>query len=443
MILLVLALAWNDPDSRLLKWGKRNPWRMKLLRFSLLCALTFGVMEMGLRQYHYQPGFLFRQIFFHEVAKLEVRGDYWADQDGIYVWSPEAIAFLNGKISNNPKQMDWEAVNEVTYFTDFEFYQDYIDFHTGKVDNPFRKMITAIAKKPDSLRTAVEAAYYYQAFHPLNDAGFRSIAFQPYESSKRKILLIGDSFTWGHSAGNFTSGFADRLAGTGDIVYNAGISGTDPAQYEAIAQKYIPILQPDVVIVNFYMGNDIVNYQRSVEPYQMLFYHTNAGNLMAFPGPERLVSPQAAYEFVRAEMKLPVTGLLSRLCASTAVTTLAWRFLQRHGVINPASPNDAYWQRCASRISQKPVSGLHLKAIQKTCQAHHAQFILAVIPDLDQLHKQIPADFPGLFDGLPIAVPAVSSADYQRPDAHFNAQGHEKYTLFLQNEIAKRFPARQ
>jgi hypothetical protein len=64
---------------------------------------------------------------------------------------------------------------------------------------------------------------------------------------KTKVMLVGDSFAWGMSANPVYNSYADFLLAKGYCVYNLGIIGTDPAQYEAVVKKYTPILQPDVI----------------------------------------------------------------------------------------------------------------------------------------------------------------------------------------------------
>ena len=66
---------------------------------------------------------------------------------------------------------------------------------------------------------------------------------------KKKVLMLGDSFLYGHSAENFTSSFANNLLAKGYYVYNTGISGADVTQYKAIADKYIPIIPMKEIII--------------------------------------------------------------------------------------------------------------------------------------------------------------------------------------------------
>ncbi len=73
----------------------------------------------------------------------------------------------------------------------------------------------------------------------INEGGFRSPDFSKLDSTKKKILLIGDSFTWGMSASPVVDHcFADLVRNETDFeIINTGIPAADPVQYSLIAQK--------------------------------------------------------------------------------------------------------------------------------------------------------------------------------------------------------------
>ena len=116
----------------------------------------------------------------------------------------------------------------------------------------------------------------------INHDGFRGNPFEYVDTPRAKILLIGDSFTWGCTARPFTNCFADILQKSGYYVYNGGIPGVDPQQYALIAKKYTPILKPDVVAVCLYLGNDVSSSPLLMQPNKNLYYLTNFGNLLGY-----------------------------------------------------------------------------------------------------------------------------------------------------------------
>ena len=119
----------------------------------------------------------------------------------------------------------------------------------------------------------------------INNDGFRGGDFEKLDSTRarKRILFIGDSFTWGMSASPFQdSSFCDILGRDSAFeVINTGIPAADPPQYLKIAETYIPQLKPDFVFVVFFEGNDLMKEERKVTPGRQFYYWTNAGAVLA------------------------------------------------------------------------------------------------------------------------------------------------------------------
>ncbi len=440
-LMFSLLLLFDNPDLALVRWANRFPKTSKWFKASAILMLCFIWLEFGLRGIGLGPNDT--QMHFNHllVDSLIVYNDFEADESGIVSYSPRTAAYFDSLLSKYPTTYLESVMDTSTVFHNKDLYQHYVNFNKGTVDNEFSRRIAEIKAKPIHARSEIESAWLFQTTHPLNENGFRSIPFRNYATTQKKVLLIGDSFTWGYFASNLTSSFADNLSARGYVVFNAGISATDPAQYEAIAKKYIPILKPDAVVVNFYMGNDIFHFRREIMPHRLPIYHTNAGVLIASPCQEWLPSAQVAYDFLKEQIIIPhqKTSWFNALCAKTAVTTFLWRLSRATGYLPNAYPNGAYWERCKTATSKEPISGEYLESIQSLCDSAGAKFILAVIPEMVHLDQKIPDDFPGLFDGLSIAVPQLIPQDYSGLDPHFNDQGHRKYADFLQKELEARF----
>lgn len=82
----------------------------------------------------------------------------------------------------------------------------------------------------------------------------------PLPSGKR-LLFIGDSFTYGTypAARVFPERVADQLAGSGipTIALSRGLPAAGPGNYVRVAEFFTDLLDPDVVVVTVYLGNDI------------------------------------------------------------------------------------------------------------------------------------------------------------------------------------------
>jgi len=111
--------------------------------------------------------------------------------------------------------------------------------------------------------------------YSINKQGFRSkIDFDSnnIESLRRKqnknvVFLVGDSDTEGCCAHPIDNSFASLLYDNEEnILLNFGVGATDLVQYKLIVDHYVPIVQPEIVVVAFYLGNDIAFRERPVRP---------------------------------------------------------------------------------------------------------------------------------------------------------------------------------
>jgi hypothetical protein len=419
-ILLVYFLANQITDHK------------NLLRASLAALLTLLATELMLRLAGYRPGIHTRVFYFKPVKTLKVFEGAVTDADGILKIDISVRNTVCRHIQN--KIHEWDHLNQIEAYS---LASENISLIEGKVKNELADYYHQLKlKNPDEL-TELEKAVIEYIHCPINEEGFRSIAFKPYASPKPKILLLGDSFTWGISASVKTSSFADILLSMGYVVYNTGISATDVAQYLAVARKYIPLLKPDYVIVNFYLGNDITYFKREIIPYKPLLYPTNAGVLMACPHGKYFDSPQAAYHFTLKQFCIPSDdNLFNYLMSKTVLSTFLWKILLKAGIIQYADSEMAqYYKEADSRKYPYPYCNIELNEIRQIATANGARFILSSIPEVYRYVFRTKKDFPDLFDTLPYVEITVSKSDYVLSDGHFNDAGHRKYAFFIDSLI--------
>ena len=90
--------------------------------------------------------------------------------------------------------------------------------------------------------------------------GFRN----PAVPERPDIVVLGDSMTYGFAApmrGSWPS-WLERLSGRS--VYNMGIGGYGPAEYAWLLESQVLPLDPNLVLVGLYFGNDLYNAYKSV-----------------------------------------------------------------------------------------------------------------------------------------------------------------------------------
>jgi lysophospholipase L1-like esterase len=78
------------------------------------------------------------------------------------------------------------------------------------------------------------------------------------------VVTIGDSQTYGIGVPRLSSWPAQLSELTGRQVYNAALAGYSPIEYYQLLRRYALPLKPSVVVVGFYLGNDVHEAYRRV-----------------------------------------------------------------------------------------------------------------------------------------------------------------------------------
>jgi hypothetical protein len=218
----------------------------------------------------------------------------------------------------------------------------------------------------------------------------------------------------------------------GTLFIILGITFTDPAQYLAIAERYISLLKPDIVVVNFFMGNDIFYFKRIPMPYNPpVFYTTNAGFINGCPDGIYFHSAMEAYTFVYDNYRIPAEdNLFNSFCSKTAIGTLLWKALKTKGYVTTSlNKYKEYYKKAEAMKTKNPYSRVQIDSIKYIAERNNCNFLLIAIPNLQQ-HTNVlrsAGDVEGLFNGLNYYVPKVTIQDYSAEDGHYNDKGHKKH----------------
>ena len=396
---------------------------------ALMIASVLGILstELLLRGSGEQPG-VFKHKYFRTVDSLQVYPDIYSDGSGIQSYTSSAAQTVSELVSNKQlskaDSLNWANLSSGPYHSVRHFRA----CRNGVVETEFANYMKELVgnARLDPIDSAL--IDYYN--NPLNSNGFRSIEFKNHRTSKPKVLLLGDSFTWGWNASNYTNSFADRLSAMGYAIYNSGISATDPAQYQAVAEKYVSIIRPDIVIMNFYMANDVVYHIREARPHQIYSWETNAGVFYSFPSGKYISSADSAYKYVAKANSIPETESkwFNQMMASSVITTRVWNALAQLGLgyFLLDDPNKI-------PRPELPCVDLHAMAIKKVCDESDASFLLSIIPDHTKLEDD---SYKSLFGEInPVKVSGLTGDQYNQVDGHFNDEGHAHYAKFLASQI--------
>lgn len=419
------------------RFFKRHPKLTLLVMVSLLIFILLGSAEIALRKQGYQPGVI-KEYGLITDTLIRSKDELIADSNGIMIVNPEKAQRLAQYIQNpnnsNTDQLYNLAELEETLIPVFNTFQP---IYLRDFDNTeFAKAIWRIVKKDSNEQVILDKAMLNYIKSPINREGFRSVSFESYDGDVPKVLLLGDSFTWGGNANPLTKSFSDLLLARGYLTFNTGIPSVDPAQYAAIAQKYIPLLKPDIVIVNFYMGNDQMYYLREPEPYQPLFWETNLGYLQSFQNGCYL-SLEEATEHAMQHLQIPFySEKVNKYFKKTVLTTRLWLLLNRLSNLITTTPT------CENEYHKIPQSEIYTDKIQALCDKYHSKMLLVLIPDnydtewnealFEKFLKQAKLNFPNTPYHF---LDNITADDFDEGDTHFSNSGHKKYADLLQRLI--------
>lgn len=400
--------------------------------FLLLLFLEFALFVMG-----FSPGILSKRKYLKMVEQISLFEGYKSDEAGITSISADAENYLENYIRNGKELPLWMESLQLKHNkrnkTPYIIGRDYVDIADNRIGNEFAVFIQQLKKKDKPDETDI--AYLNYVKHPVNEDGFRSIDFKNFHTDKKKILLLGDSFTWGHHTKNKTDSFADVLSARGFIVYNSGITGADIPQYYAVAKKYLCRVMPDYVIVNVFLGNDIAEFDRKPLPYTPVFFTTNAGLLYSCPHGKYFTDAQTAYDFIIKESSIPHQddNLLNFLFAQTRITTILWRGLSAKGIVDNSADEavSAYWKEVSSLRKGYSINREYLEQIRQLCEDVNACMIVSVIPEMNNI--AVPAsEISKKLDTFEFRkIDNLTQSDYFGRNEHFSEQGHRKYAAYL------------
>lgn len=389
--------------------------------------LSLVLAEGVLRLYGFVPGqFQFNQ-WIEIVDELKMKDGFIGDENGILK--------VDTAVSNNIQNiLNAKSINRKSY-DDFDFrdnlsgefdalMRNYFDKGwLEKENNEFTRRVESIVNNKNW--SCTDSLIIQTLREPINRDGFFSIPFSVKTNGKPKVLLLGDSFTWGHSTSHKTASFSNTLLARDFVVFNTGISGADVAQYKRIAEIYIERLQPDIVVLNFFMGNDVSYIERPIIPGVPLMYHTNAGNINSFQDNTQHTNMQDAYADVLIHLTIPQTTTINRLLSKTVISTLVWKQLEKMGFVKQASFSSI-------KRPEVPSCNAEIASIKEFCDSFNIPFVLSVIPEIknNSVFNASTVDF--LFEGLEYSEPEMTTKMFNTNDGHFNDEGHQFYADYLE-----------
>jgi hypothetical protein len=254
---------------------------------------------------------------------------------------------------------------------------------------------------------------------------------------------------WGLSSEPVFNSYSDILLSKDYIVFNAGIPGTDPAQYAAIAKKYIPILKPDIVIVNFYVANDFMFYPREAEVSEPLEYFTTSGFIVSSPAGDFLELDDLE-KYYESLLQIPNDdeSWFNTFCAKTRVgSSVLWPLFLSFDFCKHDALKAHHQDLDMLLVERAEISKIYTDDIALLARQYQVPLSFVVIPEvpfvlfdktifknkgknkeaLDLVFGENGYDFPEIFCKKDNAQ-----------SGHFNNQGSVKFANYLDELIKKK-----
>lgn len=271
-----------------------------------------------------------------------------------------------------------------------------------------------------------------------NAAGFRDA--DPFRSptdgdERYRILLLGDSFAYGASAYGPGESFAEIVENElPALLWNAGIPGNGQREELAALRRLQPLLDPDLVLLAFYVNDFEDNLYPPGKHYVFSDGHWILRYRRLASGEMRRLSPEEAYR--RA---FPQAGTPSEMVATSRVGTLVLRAISRFrsslrsqesGGATSASTGSS-----APEIPGRAVTGELLERIREETITGGSELLVLVIPSRADVAEPGPRYSAALELCGELALRCLTVRDllrledYDRDhplDSHWNATGHAK-----------------
>jgi hypothetical protein len=218
----------------------------------------------------------------------------------------------------------------------------------------------------------------------INSHGQRGLIDWSLEKHNRKrILCLGDSYTYGYDVGDTEnySAVADEILGASYEVINGGVPGYGTDQQALLYETQGVKFSPDIVVLGFYTP-DLFRNQLTFFSYRKPCFELTGETLHLaqshIPSPTELLQIYSS-----GEKRIGPSGLY------------LWAFLKRE-------LEDLRRDKVNQDTLEWPVTAKIIEHFATAVKANHAIPLLMIIPDKEVLKKETSAshDIAGLLEGL-------------------------------------------
>ena len=277
-------------------------------------------------------------------------------------------------VSSDYSQQDLIGLQEINLIQDDWWFCDSLGC---RVDRKALEARAAAGNFPD----------IHEHFHIINDQGFHdedSFNVDAIPTDTFKVLALGDSFTFGMNA-DVGNGWIDQLEyllqeETGAVVWNTGMPGSGTEQSLRLLETYGPIMQPDVILLGFYLGND---FDDNLYPLDKWIYLNDTLVKQYAVSQTGEINRLSSLDLYRTTLGQPAldASTVELIIRSTRVGSIAWQGIDSLGsrYRTPEELDNLLQQRAIDKTRQ------HLTAIKTYAEAHDIPLYVLLIPDVQHI----------------------------------------------------------
>ncbi len=267
----------------------------------------------------------------------------------------------------------------------------------------------------------------------INSQGFYDsdefVHSEALDSATFKILALGDSFTWGATS-DIGASWVELLDAQFEdaVVWNTGIVGVGTNQAWASLQHLAPTMEPDLVIIGFYIND----FEDNQYPLDSFFWWITPGETLGAVRRYRINNDLSSEKLSNEQLYYRVQGIreprngLEHALGRTRLGTVLLMALDAAELI--LNPRETRWNYSVEQTR------LYLTQVRDYVEAADAQLLVLLIPHRNDFTS------PGrqyltaqqLFGELSIAYIDLGERldpdiDYApSPDTHWDNEGHAK-----------------
>jgi hypothetical protein len=292
--------------------------------------------------------------------------------------------------------------------------------------------------------------WYYNRLKIVNNEGYHDrddFTEKTTANDSLKVLVAGDSFTWGASA-DVDSSYVDVFENDikkvyPSIVWNTGVPGTGTNHALFTTKKYLPLQKSNFVILGFYVGNDFTD---NLIPFDEMVFTKEASCYKLYDYDKNFkpfkISKREAFKKATGSYPMEELNFLQKILIRS-------RFISFAGDMKDKLVNRLSGNKKRTIEQEYKMTGSYLKQLNDYTRENNAELIVFVIPTSFDIKEKGEYYLKAikLLNELSIkyveSTASFSNKDYVNEGGHWINKGHIKAGHSLSKYLLDYIKAKQ